>query len=419
MKAKIIFSLTVILFIFQSCTKEKCTHIYEGITYTPVYAPMSTLRTISIQPAKTITSNGKVFIKGNYIYLNEVDKGFHIIDNTNPASPQRIAFVSIPGNLDMIAKGNYLIVDNYVDLLTFDISNPANIQLVKRTENALPFRTFGYGFADNLSQGIIVSFEKITEKVEMDCSVNNWIFRDNGGVFLSSLSPNNAPINSLGGLNGQTGSFSRFAQVNNYLYVSNGFSITPIDITSPLTLTVKQPIFSNEIETMYGFNNSILAGGPNGMYIYNLSNPAVPASQGIFNHWRGCDPVVAQNNVAYVTVRGGNDTRCGGSRNVLQAIDITNFSQPTLIKTYEMLHPFGLGIFNNKLGICDGTAGFKLYNAVNSNNLLLQSTLFNVNAFDVIMNDEIALLIAKDGMYQYNISNSNNPILISKISIAQ
>ncbi len=419
MKTKNILSITVLLIMLQSCTKEKCTHIYEGITYTPVYAPMSTLRTVSIQPAKTITSNGKVFIKGNYIYLNEVDKGFHIIDNTNPTTPQRIAFVSIPGNIDMIAKGNYLFVDNYMDLLTFDISNPANIQLVKRTENALPFRTYGYGFADNLSQGIIVRFEKITEKVEMSCSSNNWLFRENGGVFLSSQSPNAAPGKSLGGANGQAGSFSRFATVNNYLYISNNFSITPVDITSPLAPAAKQPVFSREIETMYGFNNAILAGGPNGMFIYNLSNPAVPVLQGTFNHWRGCDPVVAQNNTAYVTVRGGNETRCGGSVNLLQAIDITNFNQPTLIKTYEMLHPYGLSIFNNKLGVCDGTAGFKLYNAANSNNLLLQNTIATINAFDVIMNDETALLIAKDGMYQYNISNSNNPILISKISIAQ
>jgi hypothetical protein len=420
MKKKILFSLTIITFILQSCTKEKCTHTYDGITYKPVYAAMSTLRTVNIQPAKAITSNGKIFIKGNYIFLNEVDKGFHIIDNTNPATPIRIAFVSIPGNIDMIAKGNFLLVDNYVDLLTFDISNPANIQLVKRTENALPFRTYGYGFADNATQGIIMSFEKTTQKMEMDCTQNRgWINIDFGIVFISSQSGNSAPSSTLGGINGQAGSFSRFAVVNNYLYISNISSITPIDITNPINPSTKQIVFTNEIETMYGFNNSILAGGPNGMFIYNLTNPAVPVLQSSFFHWRGCDPVVAQNNTAYVTVRGGTDTRCGGSRNILQAIDITNLSQPTLIKTYEMLHPFGVGIFNNKLGVCDGTAGFKLYDASNSSNIQLQNTITSINAFDVIMNDQVALLVAKDGMYQYNISNSSNPTLISKISITQ
>ncbi|MCY7291105.1 MAG: hypothetical protein LH615_02885 [Ferruginibacter sp.] len=415
MKTKLLFSLLGMLFILQSCTKENCTQTYDGITYMPVYAPMNTLRSVNVQPAKAITSNGKIFIKGNYIFLNEVDKGFHIIDNTNPAAPQRILFVSVPGNLDMIAKGNYLFVDNYLDLLTFDITNPASIQLVKRSENALPFRQYNYGFADNAANGIIVSFDKKVEKVEMDCSNNGFVRFDNGGLFLRSASV--SPVKSLGGANGQAGSLSRFAMVANYLYVANRYSLTPIDITNAINPIVKPTALQqlDEFETLYGFNNSLLAGGPTGMYILNLSNPAIPTLQGTFRHWRGCDPVVAQNNTAYVTVRGSGP--CGGTRNFLDAIDISNLDQPILIKTYQLENPYGLGIFNNKLGVCDGAAGFKIFNAGNSNNLQLQSTVSSINAFDVIMNDERALLIAKDGMYQYNISNSSNPILLSKISI--
>jgi hypothetical protein len=417
MKKKLLLSLVIAMYILQSCTKEKCSHTYEGVTYKPVYAAMSSLRTVNIQPAKAITSNGKIFIKGNYIFLNEVDKGFHIIDNSNPAAPQRIAFVNIPGNIDMIAKGNYLLVDNYVDLLTFDISNPSNIQLVKRTENALPFRQYNYGFADNANDGIIISFDKKVEEMEMDCNNSGFVRFNNGGVFLTSSA--SSPTKALGGANGQAGSLSRFATVANYLYVANRYSITPIDVTNVTNPIVKPIAAANlgELETIYGFNNSLLVGSPTGMFILNLSNPAAPVYQSAFLHWRGCDPVVAQNNIAYVTVRGGG--ACGGVRNNLDVIDISNLYQPTLIKAYQLENPYGLGVYNNKLGICDGSAGFKVFNATNSNNLQLQSTITNVNAFDVIMNDEIALLIAKDGMYQYNISNSSNPILLSKISITQ
>jgi hypothetical protein len=415
MKKKLIFSLAMGLFILQSCTKEKCTHTYEGITYKPVYAAMSTLRTVNIQPAKAITSNGKIFIKGNYIFLNEVDKGFHIIDNTDPAAPQRIAFVSIPGNLDMIAKGNYLFVDNYIDLLTLDISNPANVQIVKRTENALPYRQYNYGFADDATNGIIVAFDKKVESIEADCNANAFI-RNRVDVFVMSLSTTQAPKLSTG-INGQAGSLSRFATVNNYLYVANRYSVTPIDVTNVINPMVKPQVNIGEVETLYGFNNSLFAGGPTGMVILSVANPATPVYQSAFTHWRGCDPVVAQNNTAYVTVRGGGP--CGGSRNTLDVLDVSNLNQPTLIKTYQLENPFGLGIYNNKLGICDGAAGFKLYNAANSSNLQLQSTIATINAFDVIMNDQVALMIAKDGMYQYNITNSSNPVLLSKISIAQ
>jgi hypothetical protein len=416
MKTKISFCIIALLLILQSCTKEKCTQFYEGVTFTPVYAPMSSLRTVNILPAKQITSNGKIFVKGNYIFLNEVDKGFHIIDNTNPSSPQRIAFISIPGNMDMIAKGNFLLVDNYVDLLTFDISNPSNIQLVKRTENALPFRQYNYGLVDDINKGIIISFDKKVEKIEMDCNSSSNFRMNNGGVFLLSATAASAsPASSLGGANGQAGSLSRFATVNNYLYIANRYSITPIDITNVNNPIVKPMVNAGEIETLYGFNNSLLAGSPTGMFILSLSNPAAPTFQSAFTHWRGCDPVVAQNNTAYVTVRGGGP--CGGARNTLDVLDISNLNQPILIKNYQLENPFGLGIYNNKLGICDGAAGFKLYNASASNNLVLQNTISNINAFDVIMNNDVALLIAKDGMYQYNISNSNSPLLLSKISI--
>jgi hypothetical protein len=418
MKTKIFFGLFGLLIILQSCTKENCTHSYEGITYKAVYAPMSALRNISIQPAKAITGNGKIFIKGNYIFLNEVDKGFHIIDNTNPSAPQGIAFVSIPGNLDMIAKGNYLLVDNYIDLLTFDISNPASIQLVKRTENALPYRQYNYGFSDNANNGIIISFDKKVEKMEMDCNSNGFVRFDNGAVFLA-LSSFSDPSKSLGGANGQAGSLSRFATAGNYLYIANRYSITPIDISSETNPIVKPAAVQNfgEFETLYSFNNSLFVGSPTGMFILSLANPAVPAFQSAFSHWRGCDPVVVQNDIAYVTVRGGG--ACGGERNTLDVINVSNLSQPQLIKTYQLENPFGLGIFNNKLGICDGAAGFKIYNVSNNSNLQLESIVSNINALDVIMNDERALLVAKDGMYQYNIINGNAPVLLSKISINQ
>jgi hypothetical protein len=416
MKPKLLLAIIIIAFM-QSCTKEKCTQEYEVVSYTPIYTQMSVLRTVNVQPAKSITSKGKIFIKGNYIFLNEEKKGFHIIDNTNPAAPNNIAFVSIPGNVDLVGKGNYLLADNYLDLLTFDISNPSNIQLVNRKNDVLPFREYDYGFMDDASKGIITSFEKKIEKRTDDCQKNNnwWIF-DGTKVFLSDVSASSP--SQIRNSNGQTGSLSRFAMLNNYLYIGNKYSITPIDITNPLVPLPKQLVQSpGVLETMYPFNNFLLAGDPRGLYIFGTSNPSVPNFISRYDHWRGCDPVVAQNNTAYVTVRGGGF--CGGDRNILDLIDITNINNPTLIKTYQMQNPYGLGIFNNKLGICDGAAGFKLFDATNSMNLQLQSTINTIEAIDVIMNDDLAILIAKDGLYQYNISNSSTPILLSKISITQ
>jgi hypothetical protein len=417
---KILLLIVTMVALLQSCTKDKCTEIYDGVTYTPVYTPMSSLRNVQIQVPKGITNNGKIFIKGNYIFLNETNNGFHIIDNTNPTNPRNINFVSIPGNLDIAAKGNYLIVDNYVDLLTFDISNPNAIQLVNRKENALPLRIYNYGFRDDSIKGIITSFTKKVEKQTKECGLltqrgRGW-WADNGGVFM--LQSTAAPTLNLKASNGngQAGSLSRFALLNNYLYVANRFSITPIDITNPLLPSVKSLVSTGEIETIYPFKNSLLLGSPNGMFIYNVANPDMPNYLSGVSHWRGCDPVVAYNDIAYVTVRGGGP--CGGDRNILDVIDISNLSQPRLLKTYQMESPMGLGIYNNTLGICDGNAGFKIFDASTTNNIQLQKTITTIKPFDVIMDDQIAILIAEDGMYQYKI-NTPTPTLISKISIVK
>ena len=420
MKKHIFNSSVILVFVLvslmqQGCLKDTCTHKYTTYVYTPVYKPMQELRQVSIQAPKPITANGKLFIKNNFIFLNEVNKGFHVIDNSNPASPRSVAFVNVPGCIDMAAKGNYLLADNYVDLLTFDISNPAAISLVNRKENALPYRQYNYGFNDDSAKGIIVRFDKAELPEQSDCNqVSTWWIR--GGILFSaaqSVVPNAIPKNAG---NGQAGSLSRFALLNDYLYIANRFSLSVLNVSNPVQPVVKPAVSAyGEAETIYPFKNTLLIGSPNGMRIFSVANPEVPVYQSGVNHWRGCDPVVAENDMAYVTIRGGS--ACGGNLNQLDVIDVTNLNAPVLKKSYSMQNPYGLGIYNNILGICDGDAGFKLYDASNSTSLKLLAVINTIKPFDVILDDTIAMLITKDGLYQYNISNKTAPVLVSKLPI--
>jgi hypothetical protein len=407
--------------LLNSCVKDTCTHKYSTYAYKPTYKPMSELRQVSVSSPKKITANGKLFVKGNFIYLNEVNKGFHVIDNTNPASPKNIAFVNVPGCIDIAAKGNYLLADNYIDLITFDISNPVSITMVKRTENALPYREYNYGFRDDSAKGIIVNFEKVNTNEKADCSElrNGWgVWGDVFQTMSASSIPNAIPAKAAAGGNGQAGSLSRFALLNNYLYIANRFSISSIDVANPLQPIVKNAVSAGgEVETIYPFNSVLLLGTPVGMRIFGVANPAEPKYISGISHWRGCDPVVAENNLAYVTIRGGSP--CGGNLNQLDVIDISDVTNPILRKSYALQNPYGLGIYNGTLGICDGDAGFKLFDVTVTSNITQLSVTNTTKAFDVVMNNEVALLIGQDGLYQYNITNKQNPILISKISIIQ
>src|SRR6185369_967987 len=90
----------MVALLFQNCVKDNCTSKYTY--WQPVYRTKAEARAnIKNNPAQEIERPGKIYIRGNYIFLNEIDKGIHIIDNSNPSSPRNIAFVNIPGNLDM------------------------------------------------------------------------------------------------------------------------------------------------------------------------------------------------------------------------------------------------------------------------------------------------------------------------------
>ena len=152
-----------------------------------------------------------------------------------------------------------------------------------------------------------------------------------------------------------------------------------------------------------------------GMFIFDITNASIPVLQGSFNHARACDPVIADDDYAYVTLRAG--TNCGPTSNELDVVNIQNLQSPVLKKTYPLTGPQGLSKDNNLLFICDGTAGVKVYNAADVMNLQLLSTINGMEPVDVITYNNLAMVVAKDGLYQYDYSNISNIRLLSKITI--
>lgn len=89
-------------------------------------------------PPQALVNPGKIYTKDQYLFINELKEGIHIIDNRNPSAPTPVAFVRIPGNGDMAIRNNILYADSYMDLVTFDISNPSSIQAINRVQNVFP-----------------------------------------------------------------------------------------------------------------------------------------------------------------------------------------------------------------------------------------------------------------------------------------
>jgi len=108
-------------------------------SYQPLLVKRSELeQSVSFSTPREINNPGKIYFREGYLFLNEKYEGVHVIDNRNPENPVQLGFLKIPGSIDMAANGNYLYVDNAVDLVTIDLSDRANPQLVSRRKNVFP-----------------------------------------------------------------------------------------------------------------------------------------------------------------------------------------------------------------------------------------------------------------------------------------
>lgn len=139
---------------------------FDGTAYEPVYASSAELSRIESQPARVLRRPGKIYIKDNFLFVNDLGEGIHIIDNRDPASPEKISFLKITANYDIAVKGNYLYADNARDLVVLDIQDPLNVKVVKRIENAIPQNDFppyaNVWFACvESNKGAVVGWEKV------------------------------------------------------------------------------------------------------------------------------------------------------------------------------------------------------------------------------------------------------------------
>ena len=409
-----LFSAIFLSVLFGSCLKDSCKQAHHYTYYEPLYKTTEEVRAnIKSNSPQDIKNPGKIVMLGNYIFLNEVDKGIHVIDNRNPSLPVNAAFIDIPGNIDLAVKGNILYADLYTDLVTLDISNPLNVVKKEITEGVFPERYY-QGTITNDSNKIIYDWIRHDTTVYGNCNSNVWA--QPRGVFYAD-----APqaMNSNGSKSpiGIAGSMARFALVSNYLYTVSDADLNIFNITNPAS-----PAFSNKVqvdwhvETIYPFENKLFIGSNNGMFMYDISSsPNNPTKLGEFTHARSCDPVIADDKYAFVTLHSG--TTCLGFNNELDVIQLNDLVNPSLLKIYNLSSPHGLSKDGDLLFICDGTDGFKIFNAADVMNLKLIQHFSNLETYDVIASNNVALVIANDGLYQYDYSDVNNIHLLSKISI--
>lgn len=405
--------------LLQSCLKD---NIHTTlVAFEPVFAAKTTVhQNIKSAAATPLVKPGKIYVYGDYLLVNEINKGVHIINNSNPANPVNIAFIQIPGNLDIAVKNNLMYADLFTDMLVIDISNPLQAQLKKVVEHVFPER-YDFGYGQHVNEYVVdwIRHESTTEEElgEMKANIDRGIF-----VLQSVFSSNSSAASNPVGIGG---SMARFTIVDQFLYAVNRSSLLAFNISNgqePVLAQTNQVAWN--IETIYPFKDKLFIGGQTGMYMFSLLDPAAPAFLGQFTHACFNDPVVANDDYAFVTLRAtDNASACWGppsdQRNQLDVVDVRNILQPSLVKIYDMVEPQGLSIQGQHLFLCDGKGGFKIYDFTNVENLRLLKTFSNIAPTDVITYNNIALVVAAQGIFQYDYSDIQQTHLISSIPVQQ
>ncbi len=211
---------------------------------------------------------------------------------------------------------------------------------------------------------------------------------------------------------GQGGSLARFAVQGDHLYTVDRNTLHVYDVANPEQLReVGRTNIGPQIETIFPRQDHLFIGSQSGMFIYNISQPDQPRFVSNYIHVTACDPVVADDRYAYVTLRSINNV-CGNFTDQLDIVDIEDLQNPVLRRTYPMTHPKGLGVDGPELFVCDD--GLKIFDITDVDSLV-QKYHFQIEANDVIPYRDHLMVIGDDGLYQYRYTG-DTVVLASKLA---
>jgi len=63
---------------------------------------------IELLAPQSAETSGKIYVKDQFLLINEPNKGFHIYNNSNPSNPIKIKFLKVLGSSDISIKDQIL-----------------------------------------------------------------------------------------------------------------------------------------------------------------------------------------------------------------------------------------------------------------------------------------------------------------------
>ena len=88
----------ILILFFAFACKDQIKDTY--LVNEPIYMSYETLRSsFDVKSAEDIIQPGKIYFKDHLIFVNEYQRGIHVIDNVDPSNPVVLKFIELPGTL--------------------------------------------------------------------------------------------------------------------------------------------------------------------------------------------------------------------------------------------------------------------------------------------------------------------------------
>lgn len=406
--------LAFVAMTFTSC--DNCTELRDFVRYEPVYIDEAEFQApVSFQATRDIEHPGVIATYGSYLFINEYNAGVHMIDNADPTAPVHMGFIAINNNKHFAIKDGILLANRYNSLVAVDIRTPNQVKELRRIENVFPDE------AIQTPQGIISHYNRTSERATKDCNdgfVGNWWMGQNEDIFVASDSWSGATMSTterafITNQGNSTGSSAaRFTLADDHLYVLNGNDLEAFDVSRPSAQVdhVSTTQVGWGAETLYPLNDYLFVGGRSGVEIYDLRRAENPSMLSRFDHANACDPVVADEQFAYVTLRSG--TACEGFSNQLDILNIEDIRNPRLVTSHQLTNPRGLTILDNTLIVCDGSDGVVLFNVEDREQPQEIGRFIQEHANDVLpVAENFVVVSGANSVFTLNISDPTSPTL--------
>ena len=172
-----------------------------------------------------------------------------------------------------------------------------------------------------------------------------------------------------------------------------------------------------QLENLYLTEGALFIGSQTNMHIFEIETNGIPELRSSTEHAVNfddtpvevCDPVVADQDIAYVTVSTEqlNDSDpCGGTLelNQLHVYNVENLNSPTLIQSIDLEAPQGLAIEGDLLYVTNLFTGTDIFRVNHQGGVTLEAHIEGA-AHDVIAVDNKVMIVSKTEINQYDVSN--------------